>query len=98
MTPLIPTAHAITLFQGVDTTNINGVNQLLSNAIIIASMFAGAVSVIFIIVGAIQYITSGGGDGVKKAKTTLTMAIAGLAISIAAFGIVNFIITGLNPK
>lgn len=93
---MIPTAHAITLFDSVDTTNISGVTSLLTNAITIASMIAGSVSVIFIIVGGIQYITSGGGDGVKKAKTTLSMAILGLVISLTAFFVVNFLIAGLQ--
>lgn len=89
---MIEKAHAATsLFDGVDTTNISGVTTLLNNAILIAASIAGAVSVIFIIVGAIQYITSGGGDGVKKAKTTLTMAIVGLVLSVTAFGLVTFI-------
>lgn len=73
-----------------------GIPRLLQNAIGIASMVAGVVSVVFIIVGAIQYIGSGGGDGLVKAKKTITYAVAGLVISILAYTIVSFIGTQLQ--
>lgn len=93
---MIEKAYAISLFENVNTNDISGVTQLLLNAITIASIAAGSVAVIFIIVGAIQYITSGGGDGIKKAKTTLTMAVVGLVVALMAFGIVSFISTSLT--
>ncbi len=93
---MIEKAYAISLFEGVNTSDISGVTKLLTNAILIASMAAGSVAVIFIIVGAIQYITSGGGDGIKKAKTTLTMAVVGLVVALMAYGIVGFISTSLT--
>lgn len=90
------------LFKGVNTntlfvTNANGELQasgiplLLSNAISLASAAAGIISVIFIIVGGIQYITSGGGDQIKKAKRTITYALIGLVISILAYSVLLFI-------
>ena len=88
------------LFIGVDTGTLfdasgnlaaNGVPLIIKNAIGIASFFAGVVSVIFIIIGGIQYTTSGGGEGLKKAKKTITYAVAGLVISLSAYGILVFI-------
>ena len=73
-----------------------GVPLIIKNAISIASFFAGVVSVIFIIIGGIQYTTSGGGDGLKKAKKTITYAVAGLVISLSAYGILVFIQTQLQ--
>jgi len=93
------------LFNGVDTNTLfdasgnlaaNGVPLIIKNAISIASFFAGVVSVIFIIIGGIQYTTSGGGDGLKKAKKTITYAVAGLVISLSAYGILVFIQTQLQ--
>ena len=88
------------LFVGVDTNTLfdtsgnlaaSGVPLIIKNAIGIASFLAGVVSVIFIIIGGIQYSTSGGGDGLKKAKKTITYAVAGLVISLASYGILVFI-------
>ncbi|MEI6581538.1 MAG: hypothetical protein WCN86_01540 [bacterium] len=88
------------LFVGVDTNTLfdtsgnlaaSGVPLIIKNAIGIASFLAGVVSVIFIIIGGIQYSTSGGGDGLKKAKKTITYAVAGLVISLSSYGILVFI-------
>ncbi len=74
----------------------SGIPLIISNAIGIASFFAGVVSVVFIIIGGIQYTTSGGGEGLKKAKKTITYAVAGLVISLSAYGILVFIQTQLQ--
>ncbi|MSR89709.1 hypothetical protein EXS53_02160 [Patescibacteria group bacterium] len=93
------------LFIGVDTGTLfdssgnlaaSGVPLIIKNAIGIASFFAGVVSVVFIIIGGIQYTTSGGGEGLKKAKKTITYAVAGLVISLSAYGILVFIQTQLQ--
>ncbi len=63
---------------------------------IIGVVFAivGGTSVVFIIIGAIKYILSGGdSSGVKSAKETIIYAVAGLVVALLAFGIVNFITT-----
>lgn len=92
-------------FTGVSTTNIftptgglnpNGVPLLITNVIGIASLAAGVVAVIMIIVGGIQYIGSGGGDGLVKAKKTISYAVAGLVIAILAYTIVSFISSQLQ--
>lgn len=90
------------LFEGVDTNILfannpsgqlasKGIPLLISNAISLASWATGAISVIFVIVGGIQYTASAGGEGIKKAKKTITYALLGLVISIAAYGILVFI-------
>lgn len=51
------------------------------------------VAVIFVVVGAINYMTSAGDSGkVQKAKNTILYALIGLIISVLAFAIVNFVI------
>ncbi len=52
----------------------------------------GALSVVFILVGAVQYVISGGDPAsTKRAKETVMYAIIGLLVSLLAFGIVNVI-------
>ncbi len=67
------------------------------NAITMATLAAGIVSVVFIIVGAIRYISSGGNsNAIEGAKKTITYAIGGMVISIMAYGIVSFIVSNLK--
>jgi len=85
--------------QGVQTNSLfvgdslapAGIPRLIGNVTSIASILGGVLSVIFVIVGAIQYISSAGGDGVAKAKKTITYALTGLVISISAYSILIFI-------
>ncbi|MDQ5943309.1 MAG: hypothetical protein QG675_77 [Patescibacteria group bacterium] len=85
---------AITLFEGVDVTSFDGVKKLLENAAIILMGFVGALSVVFIIVGGIQYITSAGNsDGSAKAKKTITYAVGGLILALSTTAIINLINT-----
>lgn len=52
----------------------------------------GLVSVIMIIYGGYQYVTSSGDSGqVSKAKRTITYAVIGLIITLFAFSITRFI-------
>lgn len=63
------------------------------NAIILA---IGVVTVIFVIVGGINYMTSTGDPGkVKKAKDTILYGLIGLIICALSFVIVNFVIANI---
>ena len=56
----------------------------------------GAVAVIMIIVGGINYATSqGDATKVKKGKDTILYGIIGLVIVIMAYAIVNFVLAAL---
>ncbi len=91
------------LYNGI-TCDANGAPQIksaqdvlviLANAIQIGIALAGALAVIFIIVGGILYTTSAGDSKrVSQAKGTITYAIAGLILCLAAYAIVQFISTG----
>lgn len=84
---------ATTLFEGVDTTSLGGVEQLGKNAIQLFSFAVGALAVIFIIIGGIQYISSAGNpEGVSKAKKTIFYAIGGVILALS----INVIIAVLN--
>jgi surface polysaccharide O-acyltransferase-like enzyme len=81
-----------TLFQNVNVNTIDGVKQLLNNATLILMWFVGALAVIFIIVGGIQYITSAGNpSGQEKSKKTITYAIGGLILALSTAAIISFI-------
>ena len=67
------------------TSIINGVIGVL-----------GVVCVVVMIVGGINYMTSGGESAkVKKGKDTILYGLIGLVICVLAFAIVNFVITNI---
>ena len=73
-------------------TSAQDILIIIANAIRIATWFAGALSVIFIIVGGIFYVFSAGNpSNIKRAKDILTNAIVGLIIAGLAYSIVTFI-------
>lgn len=53
---------------------------------------AGAVAVLFVIIGGFQYVTSAGSpEGAKKGKTTLVNAIIGIIIIVLSYVIITVI-------
>ncbi len=66
--------------------------KVIANAIRIGIWFAGALAVIFIVVGGIFYVISAGNpSNIKRAKDILTNAIVGLIIAGLAYSIVTFL-------
>lgn len=56
----------------------------------------GLVSVVFIILGGITYVTSSGDPGkIKKAKDTILYGIIGLVVALLAYAIVNFVLSSV---
>ncbi len=81
-----------TLFEGVETDKLSGILKLLTNAAEILMWFVGALAVIFIIIGGIQYITSAGNpSGQERSKKTITYAIGGLVLALSTTAIISFI-------
>ena len=77
---------------GSSTTLPDAVTSILSAIIVVC----GLVSVAFIIVGGVKYITSSGDAGkAKEARTTILYACIGLIICALAFAIVNFVIKSI---
>lgn len=67
--------------------------QNILNAVILVSSI---VSVIFIVIGGFNYMTSSGDAAkIKKAKDTILYACIGLAVCALAFAIVNFVIANI---
>lgn len=72
----------------------SSVKKIAGSIVDILSVVAGAVAVIFIIIGGIKYVTSGGSpEKTKAAKNTILAALVGLAIIIATQFIINIAIS-----
>lgn len=70
---------------------------ILTNIANILFIFAGAVAVVFLILGGYRYVTSQGNqDLVEKAKKTILYAVIGLILVFASASLFNFIATQLK--
>ena len=82
---------------------INCIPLLIANFIFWGIMLSGSVAVIFIIIGGIRFVTSGGDSKkIEQARKTIVFSILGLFLIILSFFVVNIIgsITGvacINP-
>lgn len=80
------------LAKGTDVATLDCVPIVFKNVIDAALIFAGIVTVTFIILAGYKMMNSGGDQKqVADAKGTLTYAIIGLIIILFSFFIVNFI-------
>src|SRR3990167_8869616 len=69
-----------------------GFGKLASDIILILTSTAGALSLAFIIIAGIKFVTSGGDPKkLASASSTLTYAIIGLAVTILAFVILRIV-------
>lgn len=79
--------------QNLEEGSTDKVNNLITQIINIFSVIVGIIAVIFIIIGGLKYITSGGDSGnVTGAKNTILYAIIGLIIVALAQFIVRFVL------
>lgn len=79
--------------------NIKNFGDLLLRFINWLLYFAGAVAVIFLVIGGYQYVASHGNEeAAEKAKKTLTYAILGIIIIVLAFAIVAIVNTLLTTS
>ncbi len=86
----------------IEATNVNDnfstsdfmtVVQNIANFVI---AFITILGIIFIVWGAIQYVTAGGDEGaVEKAKSTLTYALIGLFIAAMAYALETLVLTSI---
>jgi hypothetical protein len=76
----------------VQITGLGDILTVIANVIKIAMELAGALAVIFIIVGGIYYVTSTGDPArIKRAKEIVMQAIIGLIVVIVAYALVVYI-------
>jgi tellurite resistance protein TehA-like permease len=80
------------IWQNVDTTSLNGIPTLIGNILSLLLFGAGALAIIYVLIGAFQYVVSAGNPAeVAKAKNTIVFAIVGLVIVMLALVIVQFV-------
>ena len=100
---LSPTSHAYDICSSSASDDIKQANgcsgtttdlsDVIVNVIRGVVGILGAVAAIFIVVGAITYMTSSGdANKLKKAKDTILYAVIGLVVAVLTFAIVNFVI------
>lgn len=75
-------------------TTIGGLFAGVANALI---FLVGAVSVIMIIIGGLQYVLSNGdAKRTESAKNTILYSVIGIVVAIASFAIVKFVTTHIK--
>lgn len=75
-------------------SNTDSLQSAITNILSAIIGVAGLVSVAYIIVGGIQYMTSSGDSSkTEKAKKTILYALIGLVVCALSFAIVNFAIS-----
>lgn len=99
---IISTKIAFFDCQGLCNENDTGLTNVAANPAqlqdIMAIVFGiiGAVALVFVIIGGINFITSQGNpDAVSKARQTIIYAIIGLLAAISAEAIIIFVIGSL---
>lgn len=72
-------------------------DDTLRNVFSIAAAVAGALSVLFMLIGAGRYATSAGDPGqTKQARDTILYSIIGLIVSTISFFIVQFVLGSIG--
>jgi hypothetical protein len=85
---------------GGNETGSNGSLLTIIHTIINVLLFlTGALAVIMLIYGGIQYVISRGDSAaVTSAKNTILYAVVGLIVAMVAYAVVNFIVSAFQPK
>ena len=98
---IINSLHYAQITEGslLDTAETLNIKELINRGIAYAILAAGLLSVVFIFIGGISFILSGGQEEkIKQAVGTIRYAIIGLIVTILAVIIVNAVgqLIGLN--
>ena len=76
---------------GVPKTALN--NTTLSNALTTTFIVVGSLCVLFVVIGGIRYVISGGDpSGISRAKDTIIYAVVGLVLTLSAFAIESIVL------
>ena len=80
--------------KGSGETHVNGIKKSIVEVLLTA---VGAISIIKIVIGGIMFaLTSGDAQKAAKARNTVLYAVVGLAVSLFASAIVNFVFNRFN--
>lgn len=102
--PLLAFAQANGVTSGLVTSGVGGLfpssglsgatslSDLIARGIQLMLLFAGAIAVVFVIIGGYWYITSGGNEETaEKGQKTLTNAIIGVVVIVLSYAIITVI-------
>lgn len=82
---------------GLSNNNVTDPRVMAVNIVQFFMTFLGIIAVVIILLGGFKWMTAAGNeDKVAEAKKLLVAGMIGLAIIIAAYVIVNFVITTTN--
>lgn len=74
----------------IDSASKYDIKEIINKGLAYAILFAGFLSVVFIFIGGISFILSGGDEGkIKQAVSTIRYAIIGLIVAIMSFVVVG---------
>jgi hypothetical protein len=80
---------------GVPVVPLN--NNALADILSIVFVAVGGIAVLFLLIGAVRYVTSAGDqNNIKQAKDTILYAVIGIVVSLSAFTIVQFTLGKLS--
>ena len=80
--------------RGSGETQVNGIIKTIVEVLLTA---VGAISIIMIVIGGIMFaLSSGDAQKASKARNTVLYAVVGLAVSLFASAIVNFVFNRFN--
>ena len=80
--------------KGSGETQVNGIIKTIVEVLLTA---VGAISIIMIVIGGIMFaLSSGDAQKAAKARNTVLYAVVGLAVSLFASAIVNFVFNRFN--
>ena len=75
------------------TRTLPGTIKSVGNILI---FLTGAISVVMIIIGGVRYALSGGDQGtITSAKNTILYAVVGVIVAVAAYAVVNFVLSNI---
>ncbi len=80
-------------YSGTGLSGSQNLVQFIGSIINLLLTFAGAIAIVFVIIGGYWYITSGGNEEqAEKGQKTLTNAIIGVVVVILSYVIINVIV------
>ena len=90
-------------FLAAITVPVNNIPQVNASANTLSEILravftlVGGLAVLFLLIGAVRYVTSNGDQGqLTQAKNTILYAVIGIVISLSAFAIVQFLVGRLT--
>lgn len=105
LTPAVSAANGINICSGNENsiycknkntgeTQVNGIIKTIVEVLLTA---VGAISIIMIVIGGVMFaLSSGDAQKAAKARNTVLYAVVGLAVSLFASAIVNFVFNRFN--